>query len=128
MRRTFTFSHNFEGRSIVSPAEPRDSAGTTLVFRGFAGERIKSYDDLRPFTIKQLLMEQFLPVFYERRSAGKSLRIEIELKTDESNEQREFFSDHQVLTEESLPQFKKSVIKDELIDNLATICNGSAEM
>jgi hypothetical protein len=120
-KRTFTFAHNFDGRSTVVKAKPSDIECTQLEFRAFAGSRIRSYEDLRPGAIRQMLLEQFLPELHDRKQNGKSLRISIELKTDETNPQKDFLPDIQVLTEESLPQFKESIITDDTIDGFSAI-------
>lgn len=120
-RRTFTFLHNFDGASNVADAAPIDTPGTELLFRDFSNARIKSYDDIRPAAIKQALLEQFLPVLYDRKLTGKPLTIRIELLTDESNRQTEFFSDVETLSPEDLPALKTSTIKDPTLDLFGSI-------
>lgn len=63
-----------------------------LVFSGFAKERVKSYDDLKPDALKPLLIEQFLPTLDARKREGKAFKISINLTTNESNAQRRSFS------------------------------------
>lgn len=120
-RRAFTFAHNFDGSCIETKAQPSEAAGTELKFAGFCGNRIKSYDDLKPSTIKQKLLEQFLPVLYDRKRDGNPVEIDIVLATDENNPQKEFFPDREVLSAKDLPVLKSSTIKDKTIDGFSSI-------
>jgi hypothetical protein len=66
-RRTFVFSESFNGKSDLQKLPSAQSNKTTLVFTNFIGERIKSYDDLKPGVLKGRIIEQFLPTLLERR-------------------------------------------------------------
>ncbi|KAF0654177.1 hypothetical protein L107_04110 [Cyanobium sp. Copco_Reservoir_LC18] len=111
-KRNFSFVHNFNGDSEVVQANPSDQAGTKLTFKEFSNSRLKSYDDIRPSAIKRELLEQFLPALHERRIAEKPLRIKISLNTDESNPQKNFYSDTLLLSPDDLPELKISVISE----------------
>jgi signal transduction histidine kinase len=65
-KREFTFVHNFDGTCRVTN-ERKEEQGTTFVFNTFRGEKIKSYDDLKPGSLRKLLLEQFLPILYDRK-------------------------------------------------------------
>src|ERR1017187_7009163 len=66
-RRTFIFSESFHGKSNVEKLASEEPSITTLVFTNFIGERIKSYDDLKPGVLKARIIEQFLPTL-DRKS------------------------------------------------------------
>lgn len=59
-RRRFVFKDGFDANAPLQPAPRTDNPKTTLLFRGFAKDRVKSYDDLKPDTLKSMLVEQFL--------------------------------------------------------------------
>ena len=96
-------------------------AKTTLTFTGFAGARVKSYDDLKPDAIKPLLIEQFLPTLDARKRDGRAFTISINLKTAESNTQKEFFPHEVKITPADLPSMTKITIQDDSLDVFSTI-------
>lgn len=115
-RRTFIFSESFNGKSDVETLASEQSTLTSLVFTNFIGERIKSYDDLKPGALKARIIEQFLPTLLERRRNNQDFTIKIDLQTVESNAQKDFFSSAEVITPADLPQLESVVIKDSLLD------------
>lgn len=119
-KRTFSFVDNFDGKCQIEPATS-DESGTELVFQSFRGDRVKSYDDLRPKVLKQSLLEQFLPVLYQRKRDGRAVEISIRLITDEDNPQKEFFSDSAVLDKDSLPSLRTSTIQDPRLDLFGSV-------
>lgn len=115
-RRTFIFSQTFAGESKVEVLESAPPGATTLVFSKFIKERVKSYDDLKPGSLKARIIEQFLPTLHERRRAKKDFIIRIDLHTEESKEQKEFFSGGEVITASDLPQLTSVAINDPILD------------
>jgi len=115
-RRTFVFSESFNGKSDLQKLTSPQSDKTTLVFTNFIGERIKSYDDLKPGVLKGRIIEQFLPTLLERRRNNQDFKIKIDLQTVESNVQKDFFSSAEVVGPADLPQLESVVIKDPLLD------------
>ncbi len=120
-RRTFTFKDGFEGNAPLQNLADQQEAKTTLVFSGFAKERVKSYDDLKPDALKPLLIEQFLPTLDARKREGKAFKISINLKTNESNAQKEFFPQATEITPADLPTMTKITIQDDTLDAISTI-------
>jgi hypothetical protein len=112
-KRAFSFVHDFNGDSEVVQANPSEQAGTKLTFREFCNTRLKSYDDIKPSAIKRELLEQFLPALHERKISQKPLNITISLITDESNPQRNFFSESLVLSPDDLPELEVSEISEQ---------------
>lgn len=119
--RKFRFVHDFDGKSSVVDAAAAAPDGTTLTFRNFSGERVRSYDDLRAGSVRDALLQQFLPLLYQRKLDEKPIRIEISLSTTNENPQHEFFSETRILDENSLPEFKNAEIKDPTVDMFTAV-------
>ncbi len=115
-RRTFIFSESFHGKSNVEKLASEKPDKTTLVFTNFIGERIKSYDDLKPGVLKARIIAQFLPTLLERRRTKRDFKIELDLQTIESNVQKDFISSAEIITPGDLPQLDSILIKDPLLD------------
>ncbi|AWI09655.1 hypothetical protein M2447_002182 [Ereboglobus sp. PH5-10] len=115
-RRQFTFSEAFRDESKLEKLEKIQSNTTTLVFTNFIGERLKSYDDIKPGALKTRIIEQFLPTLHERRRTQRPFLIKISLQTEESNTQKEFFSDDETITADDLPELQSVSIEDPLLD------------
>lgn len=115
-RRTFLFSEDFKGDShtedLASPAPQL----TKLTFTEFSGQRVKSYDDLKPGALKDRIIEQFLPTLYERHRRGESFMIRLELDTEEKRDDKDFFSTDEVITPEDLPELRSVQINDPTLD------------
>ena len=120
-RRTFIFKDGFDGNAPIENLNDEQPAKTTLAFNGFAKDRVKSYDDLKPDVLKPLLIEQFLPTLDARKRDGTAFKISINLKTKESNAQKEFFPHETVITADDLPSMTKITIQDDSLDAFSTI-------
>ena len=120
-RRSFVFKDGFDGNAPLENLKDEQPAKTTLVFNGFAKDRVKSYDDLKPDALKPLLIEQFLPTLDARKRDGTAFKISINLKTKESNAQKEFFPHETVITTDDLPSMTKITIQDDSLDAFSTI-------
>ena len=120
-RRTFIFKDGFDGNAPIENLNDEQPAKTTLAFNGFAKDRVKSYDDLKPDVLKPLLIEQFLPTLDARKRDGTAFKISINLKTKESNAQKEFFPHETVITADDLPSMTKITIQDDSLDVFSTI-------
>ncbi|MDO4795860.1 MAG: ATP-binding protein [Brachymonas sp.] len=119
--RKFVFKEGFDGNAPLQQLEQAQDAKTTLTFTGFSGARVKSYDNLKPDTIKPLLIEQFLPTLDARKRDGKAFKIWISLKTTENNPQKEFFPHEVTITPDDLPSMAKITIQDNSLDAFSTI-------
>ena len=115
-RRTFVFSESWQGDSNVEKLASEQPNATTLVFTNFIRDRVKAYDDLKPGVLKARIIEQFLPTLLERRRANRDLKIKIDLHTDESNSQKEFYSGEEVITLSDLPELTSVLIKEPILD------------
>lgn len=120
-QRQFIFKEEFDGNASVEDLQIEQKNRTSLVFTGFANDRVKSYDDLKPDAIKSKVIEQFLPTLDARKRDNKPFNIAIDLKTSESNPQKEFFPHKTTITTDDLPSMTKVVIQDDLLDAFSTI-------
>lgn len=120
-RRSFTFKDGFDGNAPLEILKEEQPAKTVLTFNGFAKDRVKSYDDLKPDALKPILIEQFLPTLDARKRDGNEFRISINLKTNESNAQKEFFPHETVITSNDLPSMTKITIQDDSLDAISAI-------
>ena len=115
-RRTFIFSKSFRGEHHLERLSSAEPNRTTLVFSDFVRERVKSYDDLKPGTLKERIIEQFLPTFHEYRRSKRPFRISIELQTKETDAQKEFFPGTEVITPDDVPELTSVTIEDPFLD------------
>lgn len=120
-RRSFIFKDGFDGNAPLQTLTHEQPAKTTLVFNGFAKDRVKSYDDLKPDALKPLLIEQFLPTLDACKRENKAFKISINLKTNESNTQKEFFPHETAITPDDLPSMTKISIQDDSLDAISAI-------
>lgn len=121
IKRSFTFTGAFPCDAKSDVAAPTDRLGTTLRFVGFIGDRLKTYDDLKPGIVKAQILQEFLPYLHERKQSKKEFTIRIKLDTQTSNEQKEFFSDEQTITVSDVPQLECTTFKDAAIDAIDDI-------
>jgi Histidine kinase-, DNA gyrase B-, and HSP90-like ATPase len=115
-RRTFVFSKSFQGESEVEKLPSEQPNTTTLAFTNFIRDRLKAYDDVKPGALKARIIEHFLPTLDNRRRAHRDFTIKINLHTEESNAQKDFFSGKEVITAADLPELTSVLIKDSTLD------------
>lgn len=108
-KRSFTFSKDFDQQSDLSVTKELGNL-TSLRFTGFIGERVKAYEDVKPESIRQQLIQQFLPMLFDRKRRNLDFRITIELQMDSANEKKDFFPDTQVITPADIPQFEMKTV------------------
>lgn len=88
-QRTFIFNNSFNGKSKVEDVATSNN-GTKITFKNFHNERIKSYDYVRPESIKESIKYHFLPLFYAMKIGRKNLKINISLSVINPNPEMEF--------------------------------------
>ncbi len=113
--RKFTFSATFKGENELRDLPEPVPNKTTVGFAGFIGDRVKSLDDIKPEPLKERLLEQFLPYFYRLQREQKLFRITIELKAQESDPTKDFYSDVASITPADLPDLKSVQIQEKSI-------------
>jgi hypothetical protein len=113
-KRGFIFNSTFAGESVTSSVDKRGS-GTKISFRKFSGAKVKSYDYLRPESLKAELIRHFFPLMYKRKFEDSGFRIELRLQVDVPNPKKDFCTDTQTVTLDDVPKLiNKSCSIDEL--------------
>lgn len=120
-QRNFAFKEGFDGNAPIQDFQVEQQARTSLVFTDFVKDRVKSYDDLKPDAIKPKIIEQFLPTLDARKREDKPFKIAINLRTRESNAQKEFFPHETTVTADDLPPMTKVTIQDDSLDAISAI-------
>lgn len=120
-KRQFTFKDSFDGESTEEQVAPEHTDGSKLTFKNFIGDRIKSYDDLRPESLKERMIEHFLPHLLELRRTDVKFRISIDLQTETEIKQHRFFPDQETLSQEDIPEFTQTSFKDDCLDMFSDI-------
>ena len=113
--RTFEFSGKWNGENILKPAIGKKNE-TTLTFKTYLKEKIKSYDYIKPDTIKKYLLQHFFPLLYRLKVEKKELRIQITLETKEPNMDYGFFTDTQELVVSQIPEMTLVQVEATNID------------
>lgn len=114
--RTFLFSEHFKGESQTAKLSAPAPQSTKLLFTQFNGQRLKSYDDIKPGSLKPRIIEQFLPTLVERRRRHEYFLIRLELETNESKDDKDFFTTDEAITPADLPDLKSVRIHDPTLD------------
>ena len=99
-------------------ATPTDKQGTTLRFSGFSGERLKSFDDVKPASLKGKVIEHFLPYLDNRKKDQVDFKITIELETVGSGSNEVLYPDVETITPNDIPEFTSKTLHD---DHLSTV-------
>jgi hypothetical protein len=113
--RRIRFDMEFEDDSKVRDVEPCES-GSTLVFSGFLGKRIKTYDYLRPEYIREQLLSHFLPLLFSRKQTKRGLRIDIELVAEKASSEHDFYPGKTSIRLEDLPELSRTTIQNDFLD------------
>lgn len=116
-RRKFVFKENFNGQADDETLPQATSSNrTTLLFTKFSKDKIKSYDDLKPASLKEKIISHFLPTLNDLRDRKMDFKITVALDTEEGNTQKEFFSSDVTITSDDLPELKLKEIRDDAVD------------
>ena len=116
-RRQFIFHHNFnpEEQTITELDECSENS-TKLSFESFSNSQLKAYDNLKPTVIKDNLLKIFMPKLFALKQMGKKLTLTVKLTTDESNPEKEFYSDCSDFTLDDLPGFEEITLQSKELD------------
>lgn len=114
-KRKFTFNKNFKGESIVVPFE-NEKNETILSFKRYNLDRIKSYDFLKPKSIKNSILLHFFPLFYSKKILNENLEIIIKLETKEPNPKYDFYSDKQIIKVKEIAKLEEEEIDAAELD------------
>ena len=120
-RRNFTFKNGFDGVAPVQGFPKFKNNKCTLVFTDFAKERIKSYEDLKPESLKPLIIGHLLPTLLRLHRGNVNFNISVSLETSDANAQKDFFSSNTTITSDDLPSMALVEIKENFIDGFDSI-------
>lgn len=121
-RRKFLFKENFDGYAdVIKLPQVATKNKTELFFSKFSKDKIKSYDDLKPGSLKEKIVTHLLPTLNDLRDRQIDFKITINLHTEESNAQKEFFSSDVAITPDDLPVMQVKTIRDDAVDALSSI-------
>lgn len=82
-KRVFVFDNHFSGKNNLIDNE-RDVKETTLIFKKYIKERLKSYNQISPSTLKESIVRHFFPILYEKKIKGEQLEIIIKQQVGNS--------------------------------------------
>jgi len=104
-RREFSFTEQFEGKEkdFKLTDYPSKSNETTLVFTKYLKDKVYQYDYLIPTSIKKAIELHFFPLFHQFKKTKRELTIKIELKTNEPNHDKKFYSDKKQIIVSQIP-------------------------
>lgn len=114
--RSFKFNSNFDGIAPINKLPSPAAKSTKITFTSFSKDKVKSYDDLKPGSLKDKIIEHFLPTLNDLRNRGVNFEFTINLETEESNNQKDFFSCDVNITPSDLPEMTLIEIKNDSID------------
>jgi hypothetical protein len=109
--RRFTFSPSFRGDSETELNTKSQPSTTTLRFSGFLKDRLRSYADIRASTLKQQIIDHFLPLLHDKRGHQELFMITIDVRTGQPNPQQEVFTEVVNITEKDIPHFTLAEIE-----------------
>ncbi|MEQ6166937.1 ATP-binding protein [Ekhidna sp. MALMAid0563] len=113
--RSFEFSPTFDGENEIG--ELNETAQETILeFRGYNKEKIKSYDYLKPDSLRKAIIFHFFPLFHAMKVQGKELLINIDVKTQEPNPDHKFYTDQKKLSLEDIPELDKITFSAQELD------------
>ncbi|WP_188053698.1 ATP-binding protein [Iodobacter fluviatilis] len=119
--RNFVYNKEFVGNSEIVEFESERPSKTTLNFTGFAKEKIKSYDDLLPGSLKERIIAHFLLTLKDLKDKGHNFKIRISLNVEEENLQREFISTSVEINSVDLPKMQSVEIAKNTLDAFSSI-------
>lgn len=114
--RDFKFNSNFDGTALIKKLPSPVANSTKITFTNFLKDKVKSYDDLKPDSLKTKIIEHFLPTLNDLRDRGVNFKFTICLETEESKNQKDFFSCDVNITPSDLPEMTLIEIKNNSID------------
>jgi len=114
-KRVFTFDENFAGKSDIQVSS-NEETGTRIEFRNYRKEKVKTYEYLKPKSVKAYLLLHFLPNLFSMRLNNLNLEIAISMHTDEEEVLHDFISGTEYLTLNDLPDLTTHSVESTDID------------
>lgn len=91
-KRAFSFHGKFDGEHEILDANNSNNE-TTLTFKNYYKDKIKSYDYVKPLSLKRSLLFHFFPLFYSKKIKNEDLVIRINLDTTDPNNDYGFYNE-----------------------------------
>lgn len=120
-KREFIFKEGFDGIAPIKKVSITEENQTTLIFNNFRKEKVKRYEDLKPLNLKQQIIDHFLPTLNSFKRKEKEFNIVIKLNTNESNAQKEFFSQDVTISSHDLPLMTVVDLGNHGLDSISKI-------
>jgi hypothetical protein len=114
-KRTFELTGTFDGESELEDAKGRPRT-TKLIFKQYIKEKIRSYDYVKPNSIRKSILTHFYPLFYSYKVEKKDLKITISLTTGEPNTQYDFYTDRKEIIVSQIPDLELTTFDAEGLD------------
>lgn len=105
-QRFFEFDEAFNKESVINSVE-HTMNGSTLIMKGFAGDRLGKNDYINPHYIKKALLENFYMKFYKAKLAGKQIKVNIKSVIEER------ISEETINTDE-MPEFQENELSCQM--------------
>ncbi len=116
--RTFVYNDDFDETSNLTEAVDTEQL-TTLEFTGYKKEKVKSYDYLKPSSLKGSIMFHFFPLFYDRMLKGEELKIGIHLEVQKPNLDHGFTTESALIDVSTISQLNAKTFKEPTFDMFA---------
>lgn len=111
--RSFIFHENFSKESLVTESDDNET-WSELTMQDFNGIRLKKNENIRVGFIKRILLENFYMKFYNAKTNGRDIKVNIKT-TIGGKEEKE------TISTDDLPEFKRFDIPSpttDLFDNI----------
>ncbi len=118
-KREFVFDEKFDG-SNFSNEELQNSEKnyTLLTFSHFSNKKLNSYDDIKASSVKEYLLEHFMPSFLVKRENNEDFCIQIVTKTKKGEAGKEFHNENVTITPKDLPQMQNGQVETNLFGEM----------
>lgn len=110
-RRSFVFSHDFEGESSVE-ATPVEKRETVIKLERYHRERIYKYEYLSHQWLKDLILRHFMLKMYQIKLSSGDLSVSIKVDTDVPSPDHNFHGGLSKLDLSDLPDLKERLTAD----------------
>ncbi len=114
-KRIFELTGTFDGENEIIE-NVNETNKTVLTFKQYKKEKIKSYDYVRPSSIKRSILTHFYPLLYSYKVDNKNLKITVSLVAKEPNLLYEFYTDKQEIIVSQIPNLELVTFDAEGID------------
>ena len=115
-KRRFCFFNEFQGENNVEILSEEENSYSKLSFNGFLNSRFRTYENIRPSSIKERLCKEFLPQLYAKKQSGEEFCLSVELELGVESPTRNLYSDSARLVLDDLPKLEELELKNPNLD------------